>query len=907
MKSWYQLSVEEIAFKLNADLNQGLEPEEALKRQAEFGWNELREKEQETLLHKFINQFKDFLVLILIVASIISVFIGDITDSLVILAIVILNATLGVFQEFKAEKALEALKKMSAPMSKVLRKGEVSIIPARELVPGDIIILETGDHIPADVRLLQAVNLQVQEAALTGESVAVEKSAIIIEDESVVGDRINMGYMSTVVTYGRGKGLVVETGMRTELGKIAELLQVPGEDITPLQKKLKEFGKLIGFLCLSICVLIVIIGLFQAYLHNNLNLSEVQLVLMTAISLAVAAIPEGLPTVVTIVLALGVQRMAVKQAIMKKLHAVETLGRTTIICSDKTGTLTQNQMTVTKIMVGEHFFEVSGIGYKPEGEITQDKESRSLVAKADLSLLLRGATLCNDAQLKLTDGDWSVIGDPTEGALLTLAAKGTNIPTREKYPRLAEIPFDSSRKMMTTFHPFGNDKIIAFTKGAPDLVLNQCNSRLLSGQVLPLDDEARAFIQAKNHFLAEQALRVLAIAYRQWTAIPAVLDIESVEQSLIFIGLVGMIDPARPEAKVAVAKCKAAGIRPIMITGDHPDTAYAIAKELGIADGEGQILTGMEINALTEEELKEASKDTRVFARVSPENKMSIIEALQANHEIVAMTGDGVNDAPALKKADIGISMGITGTDVTKEAADMVIADDNFASIVTAVEEGRVIYSNIQKFVYFLLSCNAAEVLVVFIAMLLGWPIPLLPIQLLWVNLVTDAFPALALGMEKKEPNIMALAPRETNEPVLGRRLKTMIGLQSCIMMIVVLAAFQYGWTIYQGSVEAGRTFAFMTLILSQVICAYAARSEQLSVFSLGFFSNKYLNAAAVLSFFLMLISVYSPLGSIFKTIIPTPGDLGIVLLLSPIPFLLIEAYKLLSNKFLIPTDKMRP
>jgi len=897
MKSWYQFSVEETAAKLRVSSDQGLSAKEAIKRQAEFGWNELVEKERETLIRKFLNQFKDFLVIILLLASLISAFVGDIIDSLVILAIVVLNASLGVFHEAKAEKALEALKKMSAPMSKVLRDGVIRLLPARELVSGDIVILEAGDYIPADVRLLETINLQVQEASLTGESTSVEKSTAAIEEDSAVGDRINMGYMSTVVTYGRGKGIVVETGMRTELGKIADLLQVSGEEFTPLQKKLKEFGKLLGLLCLVVCVVIVVVGIFQASSHNNLTLAEVQIILMTAISLAVAAIPEGLPTVVTIVLALGVQRMASQQAIVKKLHAVETLGSTSVICSDKTGTLTKNQMTVTKVMAGGRFFDISGTGYKPEGEIKFAGDPVSLAEEQDLSLLLLGSALCNDAELKQAEEEWSIIGDPTEGALITLAAKGGEMQARRKYPRLAELPFDSSRKMMTTFHPNGDHGIISFTKGAPDLVLKKCSDRLIAGKIVALDDSAISFIQNANHSMAQQALRVLAIACRRWPGLPAILEADPIERSLVFIGLVGMIDPARPEAKAAVAKCKTAGIRPIMITGDHPDTAFAIARELGIASDERQVLTGLAINSLSPETLKETARDLRVFARVSPENKMSIVEALQANHEIVAMTGDGVNDAPALKKADIGIAMGITGTDVTKEAADMVIADDNFASIVTAVEEGRVIYSNIQKFVYFLLSCNAAEVLVIFVAMLLDWPIPLLPIQLLWINLVTDAFPALALGVEKKEPDIMTIAPRGKDEPLLGKRLKTMIFVQSVIMMVAVLAAFQYGLAEYQGDVAAGRTFAFITLILSQIICAYSARSEHFSVFSLGFFTNKYMNAAVALSIFLMLVSLFGPFRFIFKTIIPTAEELVIVFLLSLVPFLVIEAYKAVSAK----------
>lgn len=894
MKSWHQLQIEQTIIDLRTDIQNGLLTEEVILRQKQYGFNELAEKDKESLFRKFFNQFKDFLVLILLAASVISVFIGEITDAFVIIAIVILNASLGVFQEAKAEKALEALKRMSAPSSKTIRDGNFVLIPSRELVPGDIVIMEAGDYIPADIRIVETANLKVEEASLTGESAAVEKDHLTLEDDAPLGDRHNIGFMSTIVTYGRGKGIVVSTGMQTEIGKIATMIQSLEEDSTPLQKKLKSFGKLLGGLGLAICAVVFLVGVYNGYRVGSLDFQLVQSMLMISISLAVAAIPEGLPTVVTIVLALGMQRMAKKNAIVKKLHAVETLGSTTIICSDKTGTLTQNQMTVVKVIAGTKTFNVTGKGYNPEGEFLLEETKAAINTRRDLDLLLIGAALCNDAQLKESSDTqtWTIIGDPTEGALLTVAAKGGKFKDNLNAPRIAEIPFDSTRKMMTTFHTMTSHEVIAFTKGAPDMLLRNCTKILSNGAAHPLTEEDSMIIQEGNQAMSSQALRVLAIAYREFELVPGNLNPPFIEREMTFIGLLGMIDPARPEAKEAVSLCLSAGIRPIMITGDHPGTAYAIAKDLRIATNEKQVITGQDINNFSSDQLQNYVKDAAVFARVSPEHKMSIIDALRANGEIVAMTGDGVNDAPALKKAHIGIAMGITGTDVTKEAADMIVSDDNFATIVTAIEEGRVIFANIRKFIFFLLSCNASEVLVIFLAMVLGWPIPLLPIQLLWVNLVTDAFPALALGVEKKEPNMMKLPPRRPDEPLLSKNMVIMIALQSLVMAATVLAAFKYGIHAYNDDLSVGRTFAFITLILSQIICAYSARSEHYSTFKLGLFSNKYLNIGAGLSFALLLLSIYGPLHIIFKTIEPNITELLALILFAPVPFIATEICK---------------
>lgn len=894
-KPWHQLTSQEVIQSLHSNSSTGLTSLEADKQLKEHGCNELKEKPQETLWQKFLNQFKDFLVLILIAASLVSILVGEITDSLVIIAIVLLNALLGVFQEAKAEKALAALKEMTAPNSKVIRDGDITVIPSKFLVPGDIVLLEAGDYIPGDLRFIESHNVKVQEASLTGESVPVEKSTDQVDSAASLADRHNMGFMSTVVTYGRGKGIVVGTGMETEIGKIATMLQAVEEDSSPLQKKLAEFGKMLGIICLFVCALVFGLGVYSGYSDGVLEMAEVQLMLMTAISLAVAAIPEGLPTVVTIVLALGMQRMAKKNSIMKKLHAVETLGSISVICSDKTGTLTQNQMTVVKAFTLEKMIDLSGEGYDPKGAFLRDGNTVELAAEQDLVFLLKGAALCNDAQLKRApeSGLWHIVGDPTEGALVVAAAKGgcRQSELTAQYPRIGELPFDSTRKMMTTFHQAAGETL-AFTKGAPDVLLRRCTHIVLNGEVHPLTQEEKDRIDAANLEMASHALRVLAVAYRTWDTI-TVTPSAAAEENLMFIGLLGMIDPPRIEVREAVAVCRSAGIRPIMITGDHPDTALAIAKDLGIAGPDSVAITGSQLDIISQAELQQLVQTASVFARVSPEHKMAIVDALRSNGQIVAMTGDGVNDAPALKKADIGVAMGITGTDVTKETADMVVADDNFATIVSAVEEGRVIYANIRKFVYFLLSCNASEILVILFAILLGWPIPLLPIQLLWINLVTDAFPALALGVEKKEPNVMNLKPRDPAEPLLTRKLQIMIVIQSLAMAITVLGAFKYGLYAYDGDLGVARTFAFITLITTQVVCAFAARSEHYSVFQLGLFSNKYLNAGAALSLFLLLLSVYGPLHVIFKTVEPGLAEWLFLIVLSPLPFLTTELTKL--------------
>lgn len=788
-RNWYQMTGAETAGELKTSLTGGLAPAEAKKRREVYGPNELQKKDGPTLLAMFIGQFKDILVLILIAASIVSILVGEVTDSIVIIGIVLVNAGLGVFQEFRASKAMEALKKMASPNAKVIRGGEHLTIPATELVPGDLVILETGDYVPADVRITESVNLKVEEAALTGESVPVEKDAdITFKDEVGLGDQINLSFMSTIVTYGRGKALVTGTGMNTVIGKIADMIQAVAEEDTPLQKKLAQFGKYLGIGCLVVCAIVFVMGLLRG--------EPVIGMFMTSVSLAVAAIPEGLPAVVTIVLALGMQRMVKHNAIVKKLHAVESLGSTTVICSDKTGTLTQNQMTAVKLYTDGKVYDLSGEGYSPKGEITSNGHGVEIEKNKALSRMLHISALCNDARLEQDNAqteNWRLIGDPTEGALIVAAAKGglAREALDEKFLRIQEIPFDSKRKLMTTFHQTATGEQVAYTKGAPDILVALCTRiKREDGTIEAITEADIQQIMTHNGKMAEQALRVLAVAFKPVARIPQHPTPAETENDLIFAGLVGMIDPPRLEAIDAVRICKSAGIRAVMITGDYKDTAAAIARDLGIIAKGDPVLTGTELNQMTAEQIREACRTTNVFARVSPEHKVAIVQAMKDNGGIVAMTGDGVNDAPALKRADIGVAMGITGTDVTKETADMVVTDDNFASIVAAVEEGRVIYSNIRKFVFFLLSCNVAEILIIFLAMLLGWPIPLLPIHLLWINLITDAFPALALGMEKKEPNLMNEPPRNPDEPIINRDMRSAIIIQSSVLTFAVLASF---------------------------------------------------------------------------------------------------------------------
>ena len=888
---WYKLTAEELKTKLNTHKDKGISNLEAKNRLEKYGLNELKEEARKSLLYKILAQFKDFLVIILIIASIISYIVGEKVDAIVILAIVIINALLGLYQEGRAEKALEALKKMTSPNAKVIREGNTTVVPANSLVPGDIVLLDAGDIVPSDLRLIESSNLKIDESSLTGESLAVEKNAKITWDREVsLGDRNNMAYMSTIVTYGRGKGIVVETGHNTEIGKIATMIQGYEDDTTPLQKKLDQLGKYLGIACIIVCVLVFGIGMLQG--RDLLDM------FMIAISLAVAAIPEGLPAIVTIVLALGMNNMVKRNAIIKKLLAVETLGCTTTICTDKTGTLTQNEMTVVKVYTDGKTFNITGTGYEPKGEFTIDGNFVETKESINLNRLISIATLCNDASLDKTPEGYKIVGDPTEGALITLGGKGgvSKEDINEKFPRIGEIPFDSDRKMMTTFHDnFFPEKIVSFTKGAPDIIISRCNSILINGETIPLTDEIRKDLLNQNTRFSKSALRVLGFAYKEYNEMPSEIQQNIVENNMVFVGLVGMIDPPREEAKEAIKLCKEAGIDTYMITGDYKETAFAIAKELGIAENENEAIMGSELNNLSDEDLKNIVKEKKVYARVSPEHKVKIINGLKANGEIVAMTGDGVNDALALKRADIGVAMGITGTDVAKNTAEVILTDDNFTSIVAAVEEGRVIYDNIKKFVFFLLSCNIGEILIILISILLNLPVPLIPIQLLWLNLITDSFPALALGVEKGDSEIMKAPPRDPNESIMDKNMIRAIVLQSGAIAIASLLAYRWGLKTYGiDKLIIVRTIVFATLISAELLRAYSSRSRKHSIFEIGVFSNKTLNYAVLFSFFLLIMVIYIPFfQTIFHTYPLGIKDWQIILLYAFFPLVVGEINKL--------------
>lgn len=894
-QKFYNLGSEESIKALESSRQTGLSTAEATSRLEKYGRNELKKGESRSLAAKFFDQFKDPMIIILIIASIASGFIGAVDDAIIVIAIVIINAILSVYQEGKAEAAIEALEKMSSPNAKVLRDGKTTVVDSTEVVPGDIVILETGAIVPADLRIIDSMNLKIDESSLTGESVPVEKNHDITYDGDIeIGDRNNIGHSSTIVTYGHGTGVITATGENTEIGKIAKSLATVDNEETPLQKRLAQLSKWLGIGVIIICIMVFIVG--KLYGMETIEL------ILTSISLGVAAIPEGLPAIVTIVLSLGMTKMAERNAIVKRLLAVETLGTTTFICSDKTGTLTQNEMTVKKVYVNEDMIDVSGSGYDPKGHFERNNTEVDAANVDGLLTLATVAALSNDAELVEENGVFNMYGDPTEGALITMAEKaGLNKSDLDKkYPRLDEIPFDSSRKMMSTLHEgLFDSKFVTVTKGATDIILERCNKILLNGDEVNFTEEMKEDIAKVNKELGLQALRVLSYAYKKYDSRPVKEDLvpEKSEVDMVYVGLSGMIDPARPEVKDAIAECKRAGIVPVMITGDHLDTAYAIARDLGIAESEEQAIMGREINNMSEEEIREIVKTKRVFARVSPENKVQIVNALKQNGEIASMTGDGVNDAPSLKKADIGIAMGITGTDVAKDTADVILTDDNFATIVNAVEEGRTIYSNIQKFVSFLLSCNLGEVFVIFLAILFKLPVPLTPKQLLWLNLITDSFPAMALGVEPAEKNTMDEPPRKPSDPLLDKKSISIIAVQSIGITISTLGAFIYGLRTYPELAHA-QTMAFITLILAELLRSFTARSDKYTIAELGFFSNSKLVMANLFSFVLLLLVIYvKPLAEIFDTIVPTSSDLLIIIGLSLIPLALGEIQKVIMRK----------
>ena len=930
---WHALDSEKVLEKLEVPIETGLTTEEVENRLKIFGPNELQERAGTTFWQRLWAQINSFVIWLLIGAAIISGITAIIessfpTETIAIMAIVILNAIMGMIQESRAEASLAALKKMASPEAQVLRDGHRQSVPAPQLVPGDIVFIEAGNFIPADIRLLEAVNLSIEEASLTGESVPAKKTAESrLEADIPIGDRDNSAFMGTTVTYGRGKGVVTGTGMRTQLGLIATMLQAVEDEETPLQKRLDQLGKTLGIAAIIICVLVFLVSVAELLFLHKVTFGDKQFwhemiqLFMVAVSLAIAAVPEGLPAVVTISLAGGMREMVNRHALIRRLSSVETLGSVTTICTDKTGTLTQNQMTVTKLWVDGKFVDITGTGYDPIGEFFVDGEQIDLSTLPAANTALWVGTLNNDAILEPSgevDGkpSYRMVGDPTEGSILVAAVKAGAV-TQElnaKYPREQEIPFDSTRKRMVTVHqivnPGGGDISPYYAdektdwhtiavKGAPDVVLGLCTYISdYKNQPIPLTDEMRQQVLAANETMTNQALRVLGVAYRPVPEVPEAAEAEHLEHELIFVGLIGMIDPSRPEVKPALAEAQTAGVRSVMITGDFPNTARAIAEDIGLLQPGHQVLTGADLDNIDDKEMLEVVKITDVYARVSPEHKMRIVDALRKNGEVVAMTGDGVNDAPAIKRADIGVAMGITGTDVAKETADMVLTDDNYASIVSAIEQGRVIYSNIRKFVYYLVSCNIAEIMIIFLAVLFNWEMPLTAVQLLWLNLVTDGAPALALGSEKGDPDIMLHPPRPSDEPIINRYMLRGIIAQTIAITSATLLAFwvgRNGLALFDpngrfavlnitGSLDLGETMAFVTLSLSELFRAFTARSEYYPLRKIGIFSNRNMNLAVLFSILMVLLVVYLPfLNAPFNT---TPLNWVEWLIMLPLIFL---------------------
>lgn len=906
-KQWYQMTTEDIVQSQRSEPSKGLSTDEAGKRLEEHGLNELSEGTKLSPVALLLNQFKDFMVLVLMGATLISGLLGEYLDAITIIAIIIMNGILGFMQEFRAERSLRALKELSAPNAKVLRSGVLEQLPARDLVPGDIVLIESGDRVPADVRFIEANGLYVEESALTGESVPVSKHISAIEsDEVPLGDQRNLGFMGTMVTRGTAKGIVIRTGMNTEMGKIADLIQSTESTETPLQHRLEQLGKILIIVALALTVVVVIAGI----VHGQ----EPYGMFLAGVSLAVAAIPEGLPAIVTIALALGVQRMIQRKAIVRKLPSVETLGCASVICSDKTGTLTQNKMTVTHLWVGGSVLEVTGDGYDPSGHILENSGPADIRNNQMLRRLLQVSVLCNNASLFEEKAEtkrkkqakdeqpstWTIKGDPTEGALVVLGAKAgvTHQSMEGQYRRIGEFPFDSERKRMSVLVEHQGGRMVC-TKGAPDVLLQQCSYVLWENRVIPFTQTLKQKVLAANEGMAKNALRVLGLAYREVKPTERCEEEYEVENGLVFVGLTGMIDPPRKEVRDAIAKCRKAGIKTVMITGDHQSTAEAIAKQLGIFPPAGGLaFNGQQLSQLSDDDLDKHVEDAYVYARVSPEHKLRIVKALQRRGHVVAMTGDGVNDAPAIKAADIGIAMGISGTDVSKEASSLVLSDDNFATIVAAIEEGRGIYENIRKFIRYLLASNVGEIMTMFLAMMAGLPLPLVPIQILWVNLVTDGLPAMALGVDQAEKDLMQQKPRGARENIFARRLGWKIISRGILIGLCTLAAF---WIVLgQGQDDAtlvkAQTVAFATLVMAQLIHVFDCRSSR-SIFHRNPLQNIYLVLAVLSSLILMLAVLYIPqLQPIFKTVPLHWKDWVIVLVFAGIPTFLMGFGSVMSK-----------
>ena len=884
-EKWFSKSGEDVAKFFETDMIKGLSSEQVEEKRSVYGTNEIVSKNKKSIAKMILEQFQDFMIIILIIAAVISGIVGQsngegFTDSIIILVIVILNAVIGVIQELKAQKSLESLKNLSAPHSKVIRDGKLQDLESKYLVPGDIVVLETGDYVPADLRLIEAVNLKTQEAALTGESLPVEKTTEKIDKEDIgIGDRLNQAFSSSLVTYGRGKGIVVSIGMQTEVGKIATMLDSVDDSETPLSRRLEALGKTLGIAALVICLVIFAVG---SFVHGR----EIFEMFMTAVSLAVAAIPEGLPAISTIVLSIGVQRMVKRNAIIRTLPSVETLGSATVICSDKTGTLTQNKMTVEKIFYNNEIFGVEEKKYNVDDH---------------LRLLMNSMILCNDTKVTKEGEEFKLAGDPTETALVDLGIKLNMLKTTmdDENPRVEEIPFDSERKLMSTVNNT-NQGLFVYTKGGVDEILSKCSKIYLDNQEMALSAENINYIKQVNEEMAKGALRVLAMAYKRVDKVPTRNEMNNLESELVYIGMVGMIDPARPEAKEAVEKCKTAGIKPVMITGDHKVTAMAIAKDIGILENESEAITGSELEKMPQEELEKNVKNYSVYARVSPEHKVRIVKAWQSQGEVVAMTGDGVNDAPALKTADIGAAMGIVGTDVAKEAADVVLTDDNFATIVSAVEEGRRIYDNILKAVQYLLSSNIGEIIVLFVATMFGWLAePLLPIHILWINLVTDSLPALALSVDPAEKDIMKRKARK-DKNIFSKGMTFRVIYQGIMVGVLTLLAFCIGCRFDFASLAnpevamTAQTMAFAVLAMSELVHAYNVRSNKESIFKLKLKTNMVLVLATLVSLLLMVVVLGVPvLQGMFEVTELSITNWVWVILLSLAPLTIVEILKL--------------
>ncbi|HHT9106561.1 MAG TPA: cation-translocating P-type ATPase [Candidatus Wujingus californicus] len=911
---WHTMPIDEVTRRLSTNTDTGLSRVEVENRLKKYGYNQLEEKEGISPLWVFLGQFNDFIVWILIAAVIVSGVLKEWVDALAIFAIVIINAVIGFIQEYRAEKSLVALQKMSAPFSRVLRNGEMYSMPSRDIVPGDIVLLEAGDYVPADGRLCSSFSLRTQEASLTGESTPVGKSTEPLLNPSLpIGDRENMMFMGTAVTSGKGTCVIVATGMRTELGKIAGLIQEAGKEETPLQRKLEVFGKKLVYLCLGIVTIVFLLELWRK--------DPLLEAFLTSVSLAVAAIPEGLPAIVTIALALGVQRMVKRHVLIRKLPSVETLGCATVICSDKTGTLTQNEMTVRNIFANNKTFNVSGTGYSPEGKFSVNGMPFTETDQRILKFTLGIGTLCNNAYLKKDDNTWKIIGDPTEGAILSASAKADiwKELLEKDFPLISEIPFDSNRKKMTTVRNTPHSTSLVCEKGAPDVILKDCTKIFINGTIKNITESDVELILNKNYKMTGNAMRVLGIAFKTHEQEKIGHASEVVEKDMIFAGLLAMIDPPRPEAKRAVATCHNAGITTIMITGDHKNTAMAIGEELGFLRNNLKAIDGIELDKLSDDALKKEVSKIAVYARVSAEHKIRIVKAWKKLGAVVAMTGDGVNDAPAVKEASIGVSMGITGTDVTKEASDMVITDDNFASIVAAVEEGRGIYDNIKKSIHYLLSCNAGEILTMLFASIFNLPLPLFPIQILWINIATDGLPALALGVDRVDPDIMKRTARRSTEQIIDKKLGSLIIFQGFLIAVSTLLAYLfvlyytstsipcslYNWfskevipCCLSGDIERSRTVAFCVMVISQLFHSFNCRNTRRSLFAIGVFTNKKLLAATGLSLAMQTAIVYTPyLENVFKV---TPLDLKdwiTVFGFASIIFVIMEIIKLLKIK----------